>query len=810
MFYENMYLSINWLKDYVKLPKGMTPEELGRKLTLHTVEVEKIEDQAQKFDKVVVGKILSVKRHPNADRLQLAEVQVDKKTVLHIVCGAPNIAPGQKVPVSLVGAILPNGLEIKEAEVRGEKSQGMLCAPDELGMGDDHAGILILDEHAKVGEPFAQYMGLDDQILEVDNKSLTNRPDLWGHHGMAREISAFLSAKFTPYAANPRVFEKKTDGFKLDVKVESSDLCSRYMAVGLEGVAIEAAPAWMQKRLLAVGLRPINNIVDITNYVMLELGQPLHAFDQTLVDKIFVRTAKAGEEMETLDGEKRQLDQSMLVIADSSKPIAIAGVMGGGTSEIRPETTKIIFEAANFDYVSVRKTSTKLNLRTESSQRFEKGLDQSLCEVALARAVELTLQVCPTAKVVTEVVDLKQRRFETSVIALSVDDINRKIGVEIKSGRIIDILESLGFAVKKEKHNLVVTVPSWRATRDIAIKEDVIEEIARIYGFNDIASTKPVIVMNQPERNLEKSLERKIKWLLAGAPSLTEVYNYSFVSEEQVKKLGLEPNAHLSLANPIASDQTLLRQSLAPNLIANIKSNQARFKEFGLFEIGSVFLNFESEHDKKGDGLERIPYQEKRLGFVLAGDKPQELFARAKGIVEYLLQNLNMSYEWRNHEVRLPWASGVLAADLYAYDKMLGHLVIVDQRIAKNAGLKKEVAVLEISMAKLARFNDESRVRKYEEEARFPSVVRDLAFVIPEKILYSELRSEILKFDTLIKEAEVFDVYQGDQLGENLKSLAFHVEYQADRTLTGDEVDALQAKLLKHLGGKFGAKLRDF
>lgn len=806
-----MYLSINWLKDYVKLPRGITPEELARKLTLHTVEVEKIEDQAQKFDKVVVGKILSVQRHPNADRLQLAEVQVDKKTQLHIVCGAPNIAPGQKVPVAMVGAILPNGLEIKEAEVRGEKSQGMLCAPDELGLGDDHAGILILDEKAKVGEQFASYMGLDDQIMEVDNKSLTNRPDLWSHHGMAREISAFLSAKFTPYKANFKILEKKADGFKLDIKIASSDLCQRYMAVGLEGVEIQTSPSWLQKRLLAVGMRPINNIVDITNYVMLELGQPLHAFDQSLVDKIIVRTANQDEEMETLDGEKRQLDQTMLVIADSSKPLAVAGVMGGANSEIRPETTKIIFEAANFDYVSVRKTSTKLGLRTESSQRFEKGLDPNLCELALARAVELTLQICPSAKVATEVTDLKQRRFdEVNALTVNVDDISKKIGLEIKAGRITDILESLGFEVKKEKHNLLITIPTWRATRDIAIKEDIVEEIARVYGFNDIAPTRPLIAMNQPEKNQEKVVERRVKWLLAGAPGLSEIYNYSFVGEDQVKKLGLEPSTHLSLANPIASDQTLLRQSLAPNLIANIKSNQARFKEIGLFEIGSVFLNIESELDKNGDGLERIPYQEKRLGIVLAEDKPQELFAKAKGVLEYLLESLNLNFEWRNHEVKLPWASSVLAADLYAYDKMLGTLAIVDQRIAKNAGLKREVAVAEISMAKLAWFIDENRVRKYEEEAKFPAVVRDLAFVISEKILYSELRSEILKFDTLIKEAELFDVYQGDQLGEDLKSLAFHVRYQAERTLTGEEVDSLQAQLLKYLGDKFGAKLRDF
>lgn len=806
-----MYLSINWLKEFVKLPKNISPEELAKKLTLHTVEVEKIENQADKFDKVVVGKILEVRKHPQADRLQLAEVQVGKNEVLHIVCGAPNIAVGQKVPVAMIGCLLPNGLEIKEAEVRGEKSQGMMCAPDELGLGDDHAGILILEDKAKIGEAFADYMGLDDQIMEVDNKSLTNRPDLWNHYGMAREISAFMSAKFIPQKINTKAVEKKADGFKLDVKVENSDLCQRYMAIGLEGILIETSPQWMQKKLLAVGLRPISNIVDITNYVMLELGQPMHAFDQTLVDKVVVRTAKSGEEIETLDGEKRKLDETMLVIADSAKALAVAGVMGGSSSEISQNTTKIIFESANFDYISVRKTATKLGLRTESSQRFEKGLDPNLCEQALARAVELTLQIIPTAKVVTEVIDLKQRRFDEVVsMSINLDWITKKIGIEIKPSKIIDILESLGFVVRREKHQLEITVPTWRAVRDISIPEDIVEEIARVYGFNEIIATRPVIKMMPPEKNIEKLLERKIKWLLAGAPALSEVYNYSFVGDEQLVKLGLLSSTHLALANPLSSDQTLLRQSLAPNMIWNVRSNQARFREFGLFEIGSVFSNIEGVLDKKGDGLERLPYQEKHVGIVLAGDKPQELFAKAKGIVEYLLEQLNLSFEWRSHDVALPWANASLSADLYVYDKLLGSINLLDARVAKNIGIKKEVVIGELSLIKLTQFSNERRVRKFVEDSKYPAVIRDLAFVIPEKILYSSLRAEIVKFNDLIAEAELFDVYQGNQLGGGLKSLAFHVKYQAERTLKGEEVDAIQEQLLKHLEGKFEAKLRDF
>jgi phenylalanyl-tRNA synthetase beta chain len=806
-----MYLSINWLKEFVKLPKHLSPQELAQKLTLHTVEVEKIEDQAQKFDQVVVGRILEVKKHPNADRLQLATVEVGGRSKLNIVCGASNIAPGQKVPVSMVGAVLPNGLEIKEAEVRGERSQGMLCAPDELGLGDDHSGILILDEKAKVGALFAKHMGLDDQIIEVDNKSLTNRPDLWSHLGMAREIASFMSAKFMPYKGNFKLLEAEKETMQFEVEIDSAKECPRYMAIGLSGIKVAPSPDWMQKRLLAVGLRPINNIVDITNFVMLELGQPMHAFDRAAIDRLVIRQAKPTEEIKTLDGERRLLDQSMLVIADSRKPLAIAGIMGGIESEIRPETSEIIFESANFDFVSIRKTSTKLGLRSESSMRFEKGLDPELAELALIRAIELTLAICPEAKVSSRLFDFRSKKnAEIKEISLSLDWIAGRLGFDIKPERIIEILKSLGFVVRRDKHNLGVTVPSWRAVRDISLPEDILEEVARIYGFNEIVSRQPLVRMSAPDRNPEKILERKIKWLLAGAPALFEVYNYSFVGEEQIRKLGLEPSSHISLANPIASDQTLLRQSLAPNLFVNIRSNQPRYKDFGLFEIGSVYLNVEGEQEKNNSDGEKLLYQEKRLGIVMAGEKPADVFNKLKGVIEYLFASLGLAHDWRVHDIRLAWADYGLAADLYAYDKIIGSLAVIDQKAAKNSGLKREAAVVEISLRRLLEFVNQGYAKHFVEESKFPPLVRDLAFVIPEKILYSELRAAILRFDPMVAEAEIFDVYQGDKLGLGKKSLAFHVRYQADRTLTGEEIDSLQVGLIEALSIKFEARLRDF
>ncbi|MEI8360828.1 MAG: phenylalanine--tRNA ligase subunit beta [bacterium] len=806
-----MYLSLNWLKDFVKIPKSMTPEELASFLTLHTVEVEKIENQKDRFDQVVVGKILAVLQHPNADRLQMADVQVNKNEILRIVCGAPNIAVGQKVPVALIGAKLPNGMEIKAAEVRGEKSSGMLCAPDELSLGDDHSGILILDDKAKVGQLLSEYLGLDDQILEVDNKSITNRPDLWSHHGMARDISAFLNVKFNAYKPNAKILEKKSSGFDFSARVEADNLCSRYMAIGLEGVKIEGSPEWMQKKLLAVGMRPVNNIVDITNYVMLELGQPLHAFDQSLVDKVIVREIKQAELMETLDGQKRQLEKGFLVIADSSKPIAIAGIMGGGNSEILPETTKIIIESANFDHVSIRKTSTKLGLRTESSQRFEKALDPNLCETALIRAVELILQICKGSSVATDLVDLKSRSLDNvKKIELNFDWLEKKIGEEIKVSKITEILHNLGFITEKIKHGLIVTVPTWRSTRDVESPEDVLEEIVRIYGYNNLTSKMPQVVMTPPILNKERLLERKIKNLLSGEVALSEVYNYSFVGDEQLKKLRIDYSGYLRLANPIASDLTMLRQNLAENLIMNARVNQARLKNFGFFEIGNVFLNFQGELEHGKNSGEYLPYQESRLGIMIADDDAATSFNKAKGAIEYLMNYFQLPYEWRKNEITLTWGSEVLAADLYVFDKNLGSISLVDQRVARSLGIKREISVAEISFVSLFKFVNQAKVKIFTEESKYPAVIRDLAFVVPEKVLYTELKMGILTFDEVINEVDLFDVYQGDKLADGLKSLAFHIKYQSDKTLLSEEVDELQKKLLNFLYEKFEAKIRDF
>lgn len=829
-----MLLSLDWLKDFVKLPRSLTAEDLAAKLTYHTVEVEKIINQADQYNQVVVGKILKIEKHPNADRLQLVQVSIGSKE-LSIVCGASNIEIGQLVPVALIGAQLPNGAVIQSAEVRGAKSEGMLCAPDELGLGDDHSGILILGKNAKVGEPLAKFLGLNQVVLEVDNKSLSNRPDLWSHQGVARELAAIFNGRFTPYTAGKKALSKIEVKDRLEVRVENFELCPRYMAIVLSGIKIEPSPAWLAKRLVAIGARPINNLVDITNYVMFELGQPLHAFDRTLVDTIVVRPAKDGETIETLDGEKRILDKERLVIADSKKPLAIAGVMGGATSEISADTHTVIIESANFNFNSIRKTSQKLNLRTESSMRFEKGLDRDLTEAGIMRAVELIKKLCPQARIISGLIDQRAVKPEAKHLELNFLWLERLLGVNLKPSLISQILTNLGFGVKPARHasaqaaslrlasgpagdaggekekGLSVTVPSWRATRDIEIAEDLAEEVARIYGYNNIPARLPSVQMKPPELIPEGQLIRKIKTLLAGGAAMTEVYNYSFVGEEQLKKLFIDSKTHLALANPLASNQTLLRQSLAPNLLDNIKTNQPRYPEIALFEIGSVFFSSEGEELKDNSSSDRLPYQEKRLGLVLANDGKGDLFRQLKGLVEHLLENFGLAIEWRGSEIAPAWAEGQMSAEVIVGGKMLGTLNMLGAKIGKSLGLKKQVALCEISLPQLSQAINRTSARQFEEFEKYPPLTRDLAFVVDAKILYSDIRQEIAQTSELIRRVEFFDVYQGGKLGAKNKSLAFHVIYQAsDRTLTSMEVDELEKRIVKRLEEKFGAKIRNF
>lgn len=808
-----MYISLNWLKDFVKIPAKIKPVSLAEELTNHTVEVEGLVNQADKFNKVIVGRVLEVNKHPNADRLRLVVVDV-KKEKLNIICGAPNVAPGQLVPVALVGAVLPNGLEIKATEIRGLKSRGMICAEDELGLGGNHESILVLKESAKIGQPFAQYLKANDVVLEIDNKSLSNRPDLLNHYGLARELSAIFDLPLKSYDKflnNKWEFLSAKEN-KLEVKVEDYELCPRYMAVRIDNLQVKESPDWLKERLIAVGQRPINNIVDLTNYVMLDCGQPLHAFDVAKVKKIVVRRAGKNETLETLDEKERVLNEDDLVITDGKKVIAIAGVMGGLNSEIGMATTAIILESANFAAASVRKTSQKLGLRTESSVRFEKSLDPNLTEAAVFRFLTLLKEICPEMKIGSVLIDVKQAAAKTLSIDLDLDWLAAKIGQEIPREVVVNSLKKLGFKIENERDEILkIIVPSWRATKDVTAKEDLAEEVLRLYGYDNIPSQLPVLTLSLPEVNEERRLEREIKNILSLKHTLNEAYNYSFVGEDQLKKLNIDFSNHLRLINPLSEAQALLRQSLTPGLIGNIKTNQSKSDNFGFFEIGSVFFNAPGslKKDQSADGV--LPYQEKRLGLALAGDD-DNLFCRLKGIVNSLLQTL-INYEVEAEFSFLNnvpgWADKRSVAKIIILGQEIGLVALINQEISIN--LKKRAALAELNFNALVNLVLSLPPFRFREAPKYPPVRRDLAFVVEEKILYNDLRDEMLKFNPLIRSVELFDVYSGDRLAGGQKSLAWHLNYQSDeRTLTAVEVDKIQNELVARLAEKFEAKLRDF
>ena len=807
-----MFISQNWLKDFVKLPAKISATEIAEKLTAHTVEVEGFINQADKYNKVVVGKVLKVEKHPNADRLRVALVDV-KTEKLQIVCGAPNLVVSQLVPVALVGAHLPNGLEIKESQIRGKASFGMICAEDELGLGDDHEGIMVLKSRAKIGQPLADYLKVNDIIFEIDNKSLSNRPDLLGHYGLARELAVIFSSPLKPYDkfySTKIDFPAKTD--KLTIEVEARELVPKYLAVKISNFKVEDSPSWLQERLIAAGQKPINNIVDLTNYVMLECGQPLHAFEADKLKKIRVRLARKNETIVTLDGKERILNENDLVIADSNQAIAIAGVMGGKAREVDENTISIILEAANFKSDSIRKTAQHLGLRTEASTRFEKSLDPMLTKQALHRFIFLLKKIYPKIKISSPLFDLGVKKEEEIKIELDYNWLYSKIGQEIKREKVKEILSGLGFVFQEEENKLIVTVPSWRSHRDVKAKEDLVEEVLRINGYDNIVSSLPKEELMAPEINSENIIIRKIKNILYLRFNLFESYNYSFVGFEQLKKLNIDSSNHLKLANPLSELNSLLRQSLAPGLINNIKTNQFKEDELGFFEIGSVFFSTPGELNRGVENFDNLPHQEKKIGIVLAGNKV-DLFKEMKSLITGLLIELIGKEEvvFSASENLPGWSDTETSAEISVLKENLGIISLVNKESSAKLNLKMKVVVAELSLNSLLKIIFSLPPKRFKEAPRYPSVMRDLCFVISDKILYNDFKREIINFNSLIKTAELFDVYHGDKLAKEEKSFAFHIEYQAeDKTLTTAEVDELQNKLIEHLKNKFEARLRDF
>ncbi len=802
-----MRVSMKWLKQYIDI--DVRAEELAEILTRGGVEVGGVEHLNKGFKNIIIGEIKEIKPHPDAEKLQICQVDVGTE-VLTIVTGATNILQGDKIPAAVPGAVLPGGKEIKPAKLRGVQSNGMLCSDKELeieAVGQDRSkgGILILATDAPVGKPLEEYLELDDDVLELE--LYPNRPDCLSMVNVAREVGTLLGIKPTvPEWAQGEIPAWPED-VKQKVEIENPELSWRYAALIVEDVVINPSPLWMQNRLRAAGIRPISNIVDITNYCMLEMGQPLHAFDKDkLSGTVRVRLAEEGEKIVSLDGTERKLETDMLVIADDNGPVAIAGVMGGLESEVTDQTTKILFESAHFLGSSVRRTSRKLGLRSESSSRFEKGVNPYWAVPTLGRVAELLMEL--EAGVPMSFTEKVCHLPEPVKIDISLEKVNRILGVDYTEEEIVKVLEALTFDyVQKEKGMFTVNIPSYR--QDLKIEEDMIEEVARVIGYDRIPTTLPEGAQTQGRRSPEQAFRLKLRKTFIKC-GMNEVVSYSFGKMETDETWG-SANGNIPILNPLREELGTMRTSLLPGLLEIASRNNARRNtDLLLFEIGNVYLPKELP-------LKALPEEVTRIaGIAQGGSKRHWLvkpvkydFFYVKGILSDIAKDSGIEFEYcrlENGKYQTLLHPG-RSAEILIKGEPIGFLGEIYPQRDKEWDLDRPV-LFELDFATLFKKSDPAIIAK--SYPRFPAIQRDLAVVVPLEVPAADIKKRVYELGgELLKEVELFDVYQGKPVPEGHKSLALTMRYQsAERTLKDEEVNTLNSNILSGIQQEFGAEWR--
>jgi len=801
-----MKVSLNWLKDYVEI--RMEIKELINLLTMAGLEVGQAISTGEGFDKIVVAEISSIRKHPNADRLSLVEVKSGKEK-FSIVCGATNIREGQKVPFALIGARLPDGVEIKRSKIRGEASEGMLCSEIELGLGQDATGIMILPAELSSGVNFGEALGLKDTILDI---SITpNRPDCLCIIGVAREIAA-LTHQRVKYPTLLPSDKREEIHQKTSVTLLDPDLCPRYVARMIKGVKIGPSPNWMKNRLEKVGVRSINNVVDVTNFVMMEYGQPLHAFDFELLEegRIVVRRAQKGEGFVTLDGVKRILDGEMLMICDGVKPVAIAGVMGGLNSEIKEDTKIVLLESAYFNPMGNRRTSKELGLETEAAYRFGRGIDYGGCVAAANRAAQL-IQESAGGRVIEGVVDAYPSPIRPRPIRLRVRKIHQILGTEISTKQARIYLEDLELNVRDEdKDILIVTPPSFRG--DLEREIDLIEEIVRMDGYEKIPLTLPKGPPSPEERSREFFLERKAVEILL-QHGYYEVVTYSFTSPISLDFIGLYPEdprrKYLQILNPLTEDYSALRTSLIPGLMETARYNVTRKNSnLKIFELKKVFFAQEGE---------KLPKEVKYLvGLAMGIDQdphwafsPRPIdFYDVKGCVEDLLETLQIEEIKFIRAEDIPYLHPGKASKVLCGKEVLGVLGEVHPQVLDYYEIHGKAYLFEIDFEQMVKWAGEGK--RFRPLPKFPAVYRDLSLVVDDELEVEKVAEAIWNFhQPSIDEVKLFDVYRGAPISEGKKGVSYRIRYQAnDRTLTDEEVNRYHEKIIFKLKEIFQVELR--
>lgn len=810
-----MKFTLTWLNQFVST-ENWTPVQIADQLTMRGLEVDSITPLHSELEQIITARVLDVAKHPDADKLTLCTVDGGKEK-LRIVCGAPNVRAGMVTALACSGVQLPDGTKIKKSKVRGVVSEGMLCSARELGLSTDHAGIMELDENLACGISLLDALKLRDTVIEVD---LTpNRADCASVRGIAREVSSFTNMPLQALVPLPAPMRGQVD---FDVIIEARDLCPRYAARKLHGVRIGPSPLWMQQRLNAVGMRPINNIVDITNYVMLESGQPLHAFDFTTIkgQKIIVRRPMASEtEIVTLDGNTRKLDADTLLICDSERPVALAGVMGGLETEITENTSTILLESACFDPVSVRKTARRLGIPSEASYRFERGVDPNLADLALQRAVDLMVTYAG-ATPDADGQDVYPDKKEALQLKLRVDRTSALLGVELDAEALARHLQGIECATQILNDNILqVAVPTFRM--DIAREIDLVEEVARLIGYDAIPVTQPVIQMDYPERNHLRDLRQKVAEVMC-AQGFFEAINYSFGTEKHFDWCELR-NDDLRrkvtrLVNPISEEQNIMRAMLLPGLLDNIRHNLS-FQQYDirLFETGKVFRQIEAG---------QLPEETYQICGVLSGQRyPQAeslYFSSAKtdffdlkGTVSNLLTALRrqgegkISFALPNPEEIESYAEPVSTLVLKIGTHTIGTLAAVHPKVLKNFNIKQGVFFFEINLQQI--LGVEQITKKFIPLPKYPSVTRDISLVVPAAIPAGELLQTVYSFDQKhFESAEIFDIYTSKSLPSGYKSVALSVTYRSSSgTLDDRTVEKIHGKIVQALMANFNARYRE-
>ena len=801
-----MKVSLNWVKEYVDI--RVEEKELVHLLTMGGLEVERVSPVGEGFEKIVVAEINSIRRHPNADRLSLVEARTDQDK-FSIVCGATNIKEGQRVPLALVGARLAHGIEIKRSKIRGEVSEGMLCSEIELGLGKEASGIMILHPETPLGSNLGEVLGLKDVILDI---SITpNRPDCLCSIGVAREIAALTHQK-VKYPTSTLSGRGSEIHQRTSVSILDPDLCPRYVARMIEGVRIGPSPYWMKNRLEKVGIRSINNVVDVTNYVMMEYGQPLHAFDFERLEKgkIVVRRAGKGESFVTLDGVKRILDEETLMICDGVKPVAVAGVMGGLNSEIGEETRTVLLESAYFHPVNNRRTSRILGLETEASYRFGRGIDYGRCLAAANRAAQL-IQELSGGRGIDGVIDAYPNPIHPKPIRLSVRKVFQILGTEISVKQMKTYLEDLEIHIQEEdKDTLVATPPSFRG--DLEREIDLIEEVARLDGFENIPLTLPQGPPSAEERSKEFVLERMAKDILVQY-GYNEVITYSFTSPCSLDSIDLAQDdprrKFVRIMNPLTEDASIMRTSLLPGLMEAARYNLSyKNVNFKLFELKKVYLPREEE---------KLPKEVKQLAGLAMGmegdlhwavvQRPID-FYDLKGCIEDLFGNLQIKGVTFERAEDVPYLHPGKASRIILGGEALGWVGEIHPRVLSHYGMEGNAFFFEIDFGQTVKYAGEGR--SFRPLPKFPAIYRDLSIVVDDH-LETEKAGEAIRMlrQPFIDEVTLFDVYRGTPIPQGKKSISYRIRYQAnDRTLTDDEVNQHHEKVISRLREIFNAELR--